>query len=105
CAPNCSRSRRGWSPCAARGRRTPRSRSVRRTTDRARLLQIAVRVDNSRYDAVLDRLAGIHPEVALHVGEHLLVRMTRLLADHASDALARAQNLLRLDRDVGRGPA
>src|SRR3989442_9874019 len=37
---------------------------------------------------------SVHPEVALHVGQHFLVGLADLLRDHACDALARAQDFL-----------
>ena len=46
-----------------------------------------------------------HPEIALHVAEHLLVGLAGLLRDRARDALAHAQDLLRLNRDVRRRSA
>ena len=46
-----------------------------------------------------------HPVITFHVRQHLLVGVAGLSRDDTGDALARAQNLLRLDGDVGCGPA
>src|ERR1043166_7419053 len=73
--------------------------------DEALLAELARALDDPRHQAVLDRLFGAHPEVALHVAEHLRQRLAGLPGDDLGDALARAQNFLRLDRDVGRRAA
>src|SRR5262249_60513953 len=72
---------------------------------RRALAKLARALDDPRHQTVLDRLFGAHPEVALHVAEHLRQRLAGLPGDDLGDALARAQDFLRLDGDVGRRAA
>src|SRR5678815_307655 len=73
-----------------------------RAVCRSNLAELARALDDLRHQPVADGLFGAHPEVALHVGEHFRQRLAGLLGDHLGDALARAQDFLRLDGDVGR---
>src|SRR5258706_10206214 len=69
------------------------------------LAQVARGLDDARDQAVVDGFFRVQPEIALHVDEHLLDVLAGLPGDDARDALARAQDLLRLDGDVGRRSA
>ena len=63
--------------------------------------QIAMRIDYARHDAAVDRFLRAHPVVALQICQHLLISVAGLARDHARNTFACAQDLFRLDRDVG----
>src|SRR5687768_14023307 len=52
-------------------------------------------------DTVRARLLGVHDEVAVGVVHHLLERLLRVEGEDLGEALLDAQDLLRLDGDVG----
>ena len=51
--------------------------------------------------AVLGSLVGLEEAVALHVDVDLLLRLTRVLGVDLVDPLARLDDLVRVDLDVG----
>ena len=53
-------------------------------------------------DAVFFALLRVHDEVALHVALDLLQPLTGMLGDKLAGDLAHAQNLARVDVDIGR---
>src|ERR671929_79708 len=60
--------------------------------------------DHAVDEAVLDGFVGLEEAVALHVGVHALLRLPRVLGVDLVDALARLDDLVRVDLDVGRLP-
>src|SRR5436309_14984597 len=74
-----------------------RSRGVSEATCDA-----SVAVEHPIYQAVLDRLLGWEEAVALHVDAHLLRLAACVLGIDVIDPIADAEDLARVDLDVGR---
>src|SRR5919202_1983352 len=74
------------------------------TTARAsgRITSRLVAVDHAIDEAVLRGLAGLEEAVALHVAVDLLLALARVLGVDLVDALARLEDLVGVDLDVGR---
>src|SRR3954462_15502339 len=62
----------------------------------------SVRGDDPVDQAVLGGLVGLEEPVALHVGVHALLALPGVLGVDLVDALARLEDLGRMDLDVGR---
>src|SRR2546423_6351858 len=76
-----------------------RSRGVSEATCGA-----SVAVEHPIDQAVLDRLLGWEKAIALHVDTHLLGLAACVLGVDVIDAIAHAEDLARVDLDVGRLP-
>src|SRR5687768_4768089 len=58
--------------------------------------------NDAAHQAVLHRLFGGQPAITLDVAQHLVERASGLARDGAGDAFSGLDDLLRVDRDIGR---
>ncbi len=65
-------------------------------------VEIGVGVDHAGDNAVIHRLFGVHPEVAIGVLLHLLHRLAGSVSNHAIHTLKGTDNLFGFDFDIAR---